>query len=888
MGMLPWSLLLPRFFFEDEPDVIPVPVASVPVTPESPAVATAVAALTPQPFVLDRLLPVNGQDALSSPLEQLAATLTGDDDALYYLILLGVQRSLRLTRQLVANEASLQAVIADIKRPGGTTLQTTAPLLDALTLPISTPAERDYLAAQLTRLAGQYAQSIKDQRGVTAIRPDRATSLDALLSTLEAHVLAADQLAVLLKNLPNVQDVYGRLDVTAAPFARQLQVGRLQLAARSALGRPADTAVDALVLASMLTSHQNPARLNGRKYAGAVVPADMTPAVLRGATVPFLRPSETVSAAGSVRVSVGSTSSTLTAEEGVVPSLDLGPLGTFAVTESGTLATYAQATPWGPSPQRTFKLKNRVAPGSLRLQYQSWAPGGVVTLEDVSTGDVGTITGTRLSGTITYSTGVLTLTTAGDWSSMSGSLTCQYAYQPYATLSEVPFLGDVISSFNTMTVISANTHVTRILPAATYASAADVLAAIQTAFAGTGVTFTLTNGRLVATGQWGGSAFTLLTPTEQPGVLNSAFGYPTWSTAPTTLVGALGATGRFAQGRDAGLAELAGVEALAATVTAPETVLASRLAATVVYTSATAVPTLVGEAGDVVRVTAPYEARHLVTAVQDGVATVTPPICMMEGASANITYDVVRARLLITATSTDDTIATSTPVGSALGLSGSALPVAASFALSALPSTTQIRPGDLLVLGGEVVTDVAKVVGNVVTLSDPSAVPSDTGTLSVYGLGWTSYAALKSQLHTIVWGTLTDGTFPKAAALYGYSNVDQPGYATALQRFDSAAQQLTSALEAYQANRVAAVDALLTYLKEERFTGMLAALADLDMQAAFQADTATQSSTSRADDILQELLSALSTITDAYSITTGQPTNDYLDRPKTALPIILG
>ena len=237
----------------------------------------------------------------------------------------------------------------------------------------------------------------------------------------------------------------------------------------------------------------------------------------------------------------------------------------------------------------------------------------------------------------------------------------------------------------------------------------------------------------------------------------------------------------------------------------------------------------------------------------------------------------------------DDAIVLGATAGGGFGFSATAHPVPLDLSVGELPSGVAIRTGDLVVSGGSVVTSIASVSSAGVRLTDPLVLTQPISTLTVYGLGWSSYKALTYALGRVEDAALLfDGTFPGAAARYGLGDVNQADYVKESSRVLAALDATIVALDAYQANRVVAVDALLAYLRDERYQGTRDALLDLDILTAFTSEAATQSHTSRASELLQTLSDALGGAGDGVVISTGERTNDYLDRPTPEIPLVVG
>ena len=870
--MLPWSLFLPHLFFEDEDADVPATFARS-TKPASPRVAARVAALTTRPLILERKLPVTGGALLTSMVEHVCCALAGDVDAPYYLVYLAAQRALQLIRKMRAATVAVDAAITNLQQPGGNTTAVFGKINSILAGPASTPAERAQLVERLTAATTAYAASVRDQQGGVALGQHVSTSADDLLTALDGYALAALELSEFSGNFATCMDRYAALDLAAAPFRAQLATGAKAL--QGADAKPSEAAVDALILASMLRTRSRQTAPTGKKYSGPATPQQVGPASLTGVGSPFLPAADVP--LGTASITVGATSGVVSVTAGEAPALHV-LLPALVTSETGTLQHYTVA------PNVRSALKAFVVPGSIRMTVTT--PLGTYDVTDVQTApDVGEFTDTYLTGAVRYSTGAIVVTATGSWPlPIVADIVTTYRYAPLGDLHiRTPFTDDITGTINTVRLFTGNMAIERTLvaPDGGVVSSAILDGLLVAAFASTALMVRALQGVLVATAAHSGSASVVACPAGTPAQLNPTFGGPTWAVVPTTLNEALGAVNTYAQGTDADASSVVVPTALQSVVTVG-TVAPPLLQATATLTDATLLPvTAVLPAGATVRCTGYCVSRHRVVSCTADTATLYPAVPFTPGATQqDVSFVATAVALQVDALSTDSPIEVGTVTNGGLGLSGVAYPQPREIAHDWPDSSVVVRPGDLIVQGGTVVTDVAHARAGTVILNDPQQLQQPIGSLTIYSLGWTSHAALKIALGRIDTSALFDGSYVRAAARYGFSQIDQAAYVASEQQTLQTLDALERALARYQANRVASVDALLQYLREERFTGTIQALMNLDFANAINPDIAVLSSTIQADQLLGELTSVLQQSGD--HVVTGAITqpNDFTDRPR--------
>lgn len=885
--MLPWSLILPHFFFEDEGEfVYPVDPGVAPTfarsaKPSSARVTTRVAALTTRPLILERRVPVTGGALLNSMVEHVCVGLAGDVDAPYYLIHLAAQRAVALIRKMRQAMQAADAAITNIQNPGGTTTSVFSKISDILASPSGTPAERAQLVERFTAATMAYAASIKNEQGSVALGQHVYTSADDLLAALDEYAVAAQELSEFYDRFTTCMERYAALDVAAAPFQAQLLAGSKAL--QGASDKPSEAAVDALILASMLKTRATTQAPTGLKYAGPAVAQTTDTATLLGVGTPFVAPASAEGPPTAV-VTVGSATGTLTMSSATVlsPTLTV-PLDAtrFVKTETGALTQYNNSF------NVTTSVKQWIVPGTMRLSFAS--PAGAQTVSDVPFGlDMGAFSNMYATGVVNYKTGGIAVASTGwwGWPAVTGTLLLTYQYSPLGDLrTRNPSTGVIATSYQDVQLYAGNTLLTRTLMAPTGGivsiGALDTL--LVAAFAGSPLTVRAQNGVLTAAGSVPGTAAVVACPDGTAAQLNTAFGGPTWTVPPTTVNAALGALNASAQGTDASVVDVVVPPALqpVVVVSTADTPVLADTAYVMTGTAQLPMPDFT-PVGATVRVVGYVTSLHRVVSVTSGVGTIYPPVTFAPGASTQaVTYAVDNIVLQLDARVSGDAIVVGATTNGGLGLSGTAYPVPRTIAHDWPDASVTLRPGDLVVQGGNVVTDVAHTSSGSVILTDPLQLQQPVSALNIYSLGWTSHAALCIALKRLTSvQQLFDNTYVRATARYGFSRLDQAVFVSTEQTTYQTLQALEDAFTQYRANKVASVDALLQYLREERFTGTIQALMNLDFENALNPDVAVLSSTLEADQLLVELTSVLQQAGDQVVVGAVAQPNDYVDRPR--------
>lgn len=858
----------------------------MPITFSATEAQQRAAALTPPVQHVDR-----ATGASTSPDEifagiktRIVEALSYDYDSMYYVILHAAKYGASLAAAanfLISEIAKLVPQAQNANAPAGQAVSLRTEQLIALLDAEDTFTDK---AEYVNKVAQQAQQLAKEATSSNSpmYSPEQAT--ERLQAALAEYADTVSVLRVLVSNIEEAVSVFSVLRPENTEVARQASFGAKHLRESYDDGaHKATVAVDALLLSGLLQSAASPIDITSNKYDGAVVQGAATPAALQGNSFPRPVPYSAFPLGDACTVLVdGVYAGTITAPPSLPPELvTYVPPNLFSSTETGSIGTGT-----GLVFALSFFLKTYVAAGSITISYV--AAGLTISVTDNGVG--GWSAG---AGAVSYSTGVATFTPAAA-PDLGTTILCRYTYSAVGDLQVRNGAGVLTGAYPQAKCTVQNTVYSRALPISPYTSLVGLAAAMSASFVGDGVSFSTSGDSLLADAIDGGSASQLMYPVTSTPVLNPSFGAPTWSTPPTTVNDAIGAsfnagTGR-AFGSDTELDDLAfvGAAAAKATLSTQRSVIASAQAASVALVAPTTVAVSVPVAlGDLILVRSPVVTTHVVVGLGVGDVVVYPElpfaidsITGLPPATTDIVFDVERAQLLVSSNSTGvDSAVAATVAG--IGISGTAVGTPAAFALPTLGSKVALRTGDRVYQVGTYAFSLSSVSATSAAFTPTQTTTLPLGTVSIRGLGRDSYVSLLAGLSAArkALSRLWSSEYQDAARLFAFSGTGHKQYTEAAAAATTALATLLPLLSGYTANKTDEIDSLFSFLKEENLQPVLSLLITASIERLLLLDPSDLSAGATVEQLSSDLVSFLETdeVVDVNSVY--DPLQDFFVRP---------